>query len=133
MITLLLLACSGSEPDSAAPSDDTAADPGAAALVGLSATAEPDPDSVERSLEGVGRVGAIDVTHAGLVAACDVTWTATLEFTPPATFAVTYTRSDSDNDPSGCVWTLDYALVPVPEGTWTVSAAGESTQVPVPG
>jgi hypothetical protein len=136
MTLVLLLACSGAPVDDdetgTAP-DDTAGDPSAAALVGLVASAEPDPDTVERGLSAVGRTGAIDVTHTGLVAACDVTWTAELAFEAPDTFAVSYARTDSADAPNGCAWTLDYAIVPVPEGTWTVSAIGEETQVPVPG
>lgn len=131
MMLLLLIACSGAPDDSA---DDTGGtDPAAAALIGLTASGDPDVDTVERALEGAGRTGAIDVTHTGLVAACDVTWSATVAFEAPSTYAVTYTRTDSASDPSGCVWTLDYALVPVPGGTWTVTAAGERTDVPVPG
>lgn len=135
MTLLFLLACSGapSEDTGSVPTDDTAGDPSAAALVGLVASAEPDPDTVERALSAVGRTGAIDVTHTGLVAACDVTWSAELVFEAPDTFAISYARTDSSDAPNGCAWTLDYAIVPVPEGAWTVSAIGEETQVPVPG
>jgi hypothetical protein len=131
MMLFLLLACTGASDDTG--SDTGAADPSVAALIGLTASGDPDADTVERALQAVGRPGAIDVTHTGLVAACDVTWTATVAFEPPATYAITYSRTDSANDPSGCAWTLDYALVPVPDGTWTVTAAGESVTVPVPG
>ncbi len=127
----LFLACTGAADDTG--SDTAGADPAVAALIGLTASGDPDVDTVERALQAVGRPGAVDVAHTGLVAACDVTWTATLVFELPATYAVTYSRTDSASDPSGCAWTLDYALVPVPDGTWTVTAAGESVTVPVPG
>lgn len=131
MILALLAACSGAAEDTA--TDTGAVDPAVAALIGLTAVGDPDADTVERTLDAVGRPGAIDVTHTGLVAACDVTWTATLAFEAPDTYAVTYSRTDSANDPSGCAWTLDYALVPVPDGTWAVTAAGERVTTPVPG
>jgi hypothetical protein len=71
----------------------------------------------------------VHVVHSGVDAACDAVW----ELVPSAdTATIDIAYAVSGDASCTCGWTLDYTIVGVAPGTWTITTGEESASVDVP-
>ncbi len=87
-------------------------------------------DTVEQELILTAGAGSIAVSHVGIVDQCCADWRFEA-VTTGDTIAVTYFDVSDMTCDCECPWTLDYTLLDVPAGDWTVTAEGDEGQVTV--